>query len=95
MGLLVVFIVSVAIGQAISIVIGLNVERVYSPYTGLIAFVVCFFLTFGVAWKLSVWLTEPGKRLGRWLNRGRAWLVGALGSRLCPEWLWEFAAAVD
>lgn len=70
MGLLLVFLVCLLVGQSLSIFIGLVVERHYSPYTGLIVFIVCYFLMFGVAWKLAVWLTEPGRRLGTWLKSG-------------------------
>jgi hypothetical protein len=70
MGLLLVFIACVLVGQSLSVLTGLVIERNFSPYTGLIAFIVCFFLMFGVAWKVAVWLTEPGRRLGTWLESG-------------------------
>ena len=70
MGLLLVFILCLVVGESLAIFIGLVVERHYSPYTGLITFIACYFAMFGVAWKIAVWLTEPGRRLGRWLSGG-------------------------
>ena len=70
MGLLVVFIATLVVGQAIAIFVGLLVERHYSPYTGLITFIALYFLMFWVAWKIAVRVTEPGTRLGGWLGSG-------------------------
>ena len=70
MGLLLVFIACVLVGQSLSVFTGLVIERHYSPYAGLITFIVCFFLMFGVAWKAALWLTEPGRRLGVWVKSG-------------------------
>jgi hypothetical protein len=68
MGLLVVFLIMVIVGQSMSIAIALAVERLVSPYTGLITFIVLYFGIFWVAWKLSVRITEPNTRLGSWLQ---------------------------
>lgn len=68
MGLLVVFILCLAIGETITILVGLAVERYTSPYTGLITFIVGYFAMFWFMWKLAVWLTVPGKRLGHFLT---------------------------
>jgi hypothetical protein len=68
MGLLLVFLVSIVVGQVISIFVGLLVERHFTPYTGLITFIVLYFAVFWVAWKFSVRITEPGTRLGAWLG---------------------------
>jgi hypothetical protein len=70
MGLLVVFITCLLVGESLSVFIGLIVERYFSEYVSLLTFIVCFFLMFGVTWKLAVWLTEPGHRLGAWLGSG-------------------------
>lgn len=64
MVLLLVFILNVAVAQAIAIFIGLAVERYYSPYTGLVTFIVLYFTGFWLAWQLAVKLTAPGTRLG-------------------------------
>ena len=64
MGLLLVFIVNVLIAQAIAIFAGLAVERYSTPYTGLVTFIVLYFLAFVLAWQASVRLTQPGTRLG-------------------------------
>ena len=69
MGLLVVFIVIVIVGQAVSISVALTVERLVSPYIGLMTFIALFFTMFWLAWKLSVRITEPNTRLGSWLQR--------------------------
>ena len=63
MTLLLVFIVNVVIGQALAIFLGLAVERLHSPYAGLITFIVLYFSIFWLAWKLAVRLTQPGSRL--------------------------------
>jgi hypothetical protein len=68
MGLLVVFIVCLAIGQTFTIILGLAVERYTSPYTGLITFIAGYFMMFWFSWTLAVWLTVPGKRLGHFLT---------------------------
>ena len=39
MSLLVIFIISVVIGQALSIGLGLLVERYSTPYTGMVTFI--------------------------------------------------------
>jgi hypothetical protein len=38
------------------------------PYTGLITFIAAYFALFWFAWKATVWLTEPGKRLAKLLS---------------------------
>ena len=62
MNLLVMFLVVLLFCQAISVGLGLLAERVFSPYTGLVTFIVCYFLMFGVAWKIAVRLTAPRSR---------------------------------
>ncbi len=64
MNLLVVFLVLLVICQSISIGLGLLAERVFSPYTGLITFIVLYFAMFAVAWKLAIRLTEPKSTIG-------------------------------
>ena len=72
MGLLLVFIVLLVLGQGFSILLCLMVERYSSPYTGLITFIVAYFAMFWFAWKAAVWLTEPGKRLAKLLSSSGA-----------------------
>jgi hypothetical protein len=43
-------------------------ERHTTPYTGLVTFIVSYFLMFWVAWQIAVRLTRPTTRLGRWLG---------------------------
>ncbi len=68
MGLLVVFIVTVIIGQSLSIGVALAIDRLVSPYTGLVTFIALYFLMFWLGWKFSVRITEPNTRLGSWLQ---------------------------
>jgi hypothetical protein len=71
MKLLVVFIMTLAVGQMISVGVGLLVERQTSPYTGLITFIAMYFATFLVAWRLSVRITAPGPSSARELRADR------------------------
>jgi hypothetical protein len=59
MGLLITFIVSLLIGQSLSIGLGLVVERYSTPYTGMVAFIASYFAMFWVAWRIAVRLTRP------------------------------------
>jgi len=68
MGLLIVFLASLVVGQAIAIFCGLLVERHYSSYAGLITFIALYFTMFWVAWKTAVRITEPGTWLGSWMG---------------------------
>jgi hypothetical protein len=60
MKLLVVFLITLTVGQMISVGIGLLVERQTSPYTGLITFIGMYFATFWLAWRVAVRITAPG-----------------------------------
>jgi hypothetical protein len=60
--LLLVFLITLLIGQSISVFVGLLVERQVTPYTGLVTFIVCYFAMFWVAWRLAVRITEPRSR---------------------------------
>ena len=60
MKLLVVFIMTLVVGQMISVGVGLLVERQTSPYTGLITFIGLYFATFWLAWRAAVRITAPG-----------------------------------
>lgn len=68
MGLLVVFILSLVVGQGVAISLGLLVERHYSSYAGLVTFIALYFTMFWLAWKFAVRITEPGTRLGSWMG---------------------------
>lgn len=71
MKLLVVFVVTLAVGQLISVGVGLLVERQTSPYTGLITFIGMYFATFWAAWRLAVRITAPGAGSPRELRADR------------------------
>jgi membrane protein implicated in regulation of membrane protease activity len=58
MALLVVFFASLVVGQAFSIGLGLMVERLVSPYAGLVTFIGCYFAMFWVTWRFAVRVTE-------------------------------------
>jgi hypothetical protein len=66
--LLIVFLITLVIGQSIAILIGLTVQRHTSSYTGLITFICLYFAMFWIAWRAAVRITEPGTRLGRLLR---------------------------
>ena len=59
MSLLVIFIISVLIGQSLSIGLGLLVERYSTPYTGLLTFIGSYFMVFWLAWRFAVRITAP------------------------------------
>jgi len=59
MSLLVIFIISVVIGQSLSIGLGLLVERYSTPYTGLMTFITSYFVMFWLAWRFAVRITAP------------------------------------
>ena len=67
--LLLVFLITLLIGQSISIGVGLLVERHVSPYTGLVTFIACYFVMFWVAWRFAIRITEPRSLLGGWASR--------------------------
>lgn len=52
------FIVFVLIGDVGAYLIGRTVEY-WSKTAGLPVFLLCFFVVFGVAWRLAVRMTEP------------------------------------
>jgi hypothetical protein len=62
MSLLIVFIISLVIGEAIAVGVGLLVERHTTPYTGLVTFIACYFAMFWLAWRFAVRITEPRSR---------------------------------
>jgi len=62
MGLLIVYVVIVIVGDAIAYVIGSFVEGMFSPVVGLPVFLALFFAVFGLGWMLAVRLTaKPGE----------------------------------
>jgi hypothetical protein len=59
MGLLVAYLVCLIIGQAITIGIGLSIDRYYSSTASLPISLFLYFAMFWVAWKVAVRITEP------------------------------------
>ena len=59
MSLLIVFIISLVIGQSLSIGMGLLVERYSTPYTGMVTFIGSYFAMFWLAWRFAVRITAP------------------------------------
>ena len=95
MGLLLVFLVSLVVGQSLSIGIGLLVERLTTPYTGLMAFIACYFTMFWLAWRFAVRVTKPRERLAGseadesgHLHAGRKSNAVLLGAYAATEDLW-------
>jgi len=59
MNLLLAYIVTLLVAQSLAIVAGLVIERLHSPYAGLVTFIAGYFFMFWAAWKLAVRITEP------------------------------------
>ena len=59
MGLLVAYIACLIVGQAITIGIGLSIDRFYSPTASLPISLILYFAMFWLAWKVAVRITEP------------------------------------
>jgi ABC-type dipeptide/oligopeptide/nickel transport system permease component len=57
--LLITYFVALVLGQAIAVGVGLAVERVYSPYIGLMVFIPLYFIVFWIAWLFAVRITRP------------------------------------
>jgi hypothetical protein len=97
MKLLAVFIISVLVGQSISVAVGLLVERQTTPYTGLLTFIVCYFAMFWLAWRFAVRITEPRSRFRSSEDEGlhvreRGKAIGVLlGAYAATEGLWSQA----
>ena len=71
MRLLLVFLIALAIGQSISIGLGLLVERHATPYAGLVTFIASYFVMFWLAWRVAVRVTEPREHPGGELRAER------------------------
>jgi membrane protein implicated in regulation of membrane protease activity len=63
MELLLVFVISLLVLESIAVGIGLLVERHTTPYSGLVAFIGCYFAMIWLAWRFSVRVTKPRSRL--------------------------------
>jgi hypothetical protein len=59
MGLLVTYLVCLIVGQAITIAIGLSIDRFYSPTASLPISLFLYFGMFWLAWRVAVRITEP------------------------------------
>jgi len=57
--LLIAYIVCLVIGQAITISLGLVLDRVWSPAVSLPISLALYFATFWICWKIAVRITEP------------------------------------
>ncbi len=58
MRIIIFYVVFVLIGDLGAYFVGRTVEH-WSPAASLPAFLACFFIVFGVAWRLAVKVTEP------------------------------------
>lgn len=59
MGLLVVYIITVLIGQVAAVVLGLAVDQYVNKAVGLIVFLVGFFSVLLVSWPIAVRISRP------------------------------------
>jgi hypothetical protein len=59
MSLLLVYILTLLVGQSASVGLGLLVDRYHSSYVGLMVFIACYFTMFWLAWRFAVKITEP------------------------------------
>jgi hypothetical protein len=59
MNLLVIFIISLVVGQSLSIGLGLLVERYSTPYIGLMTFIGSYFVMFWLAWRFALRVSVP------------------------------------
>ena len=59
MVLLSTYLVTLIVAQAAAIGIGLAVERMYTPYMGLMVFIPLYFCFFWLAWLFAVRITRP------------------------------------
>ncbi len=59
MGLIVAYVITLAVTQSISIGVGLAVDRYYSSYAGLLAFLGLYFLMFWLSWQIAIRVTAP------------------------------------
>jgi hypothetical protein len=59
MSLLATYVITVLIGQSISVSIGLLVDRYYSPAVSIPVALVLYFVMFWLAWRVAVRITEP------------------------------------
>jgi hypothetical protein len=59
MGLLLAYIACLVVGQAITIGVGLSIDRYYSSTVSLPISLFMYFSMFWVAWKVAVRITEP------------------------------------
>ena len=101
MALLLVFLVTLVVGQSISIGIGLLVERHATPYAGLMAFIACYFAMFWVAWRFAVRVTRPTSQLAgaeadekAHVRAGRESNAILLGAYAATEDLWAQSAVL-
>ena len=59
MSLLVVYILTLLVGQSLSVSVGLLVDHYHSSYVGLMAFIACYFAMFWLAWRFALRVTAP------------------------------------
>ena len=59
MSLLVAYIATVLVGQALAVSVGLIVDHLYSSYAGLVVFIPLYFIVFYLAWRFAIRVTEP------------------------------------
>ena len=70
MPLIATFAVLAFSGQALNVMLAILIERHTSAFTSIIAFFVGMLIVIWVMWRLTLWLTAPG-RIGRLLHRNK------------------------
>jgi hypothetical protein len=59
MKLIVAYVLTLLVAQAISISAGLLVDRLHSSYAGLMVFIALYFFMFWLSWQIAVRVTAP------------------------------------
>jgi hypothetical protein len=59
MGLIVAYVITLAVTQSISVGVGLAVDHFHSSYAGLLAFLCLYFVMFWVSWQIAMRVTAP------------------------------------
>jgi hypothetical protein len=57
--LLIIYFVTLLLGEGVAVGVGLAIEHFTTPHTGLSVFIPLYFLVFWIAWKFSVRITAP------------------------------------
>jgi hypothetical protein len=59
MSLLIVYVLTLVVGQSLSVGVGLLVDRYQAPSVSLPVFIACYFAMFWLAWRFALRVTPP------------------------------------